>query len=86
MIIQLLTGWDFSGPEALRIGERVATMSRAYNMREGLTAADDALPKRFFSPTPRGALASTALDPESLGEAVHGFYRMMGWDGEPLGI
>lgn len=81
-IIQLLTGWDFSGPEALRIGERVATMSRAYNMREGLTAADDTLPKRFFSPTPRGALSSTALDPESFGDAVHGFYRMMGWDSE----
>ncbi len=81
-IIQLLTGWDFSAAEALRIGERVATMSRAYNMREGFTAADDTLPKRFFSPTPRGGLKNTPIDPEAFDGAVHTFYRMMGWDSE----
>lgn len=81
-IVRLLTGWDFSAAEALRVGERVATMSRAYNMREGLTAADDTLPKRFFSPTPRGGLKSTAIDAESFVGAIHTFYNMMGWDSE----
>lgn len=81
-IIRLVTGWDFSGTEAMLIGERVATMSRAFNMREGLTAADDTLPKRFFSPTPRGGLESTPIDPVAFDGAVHTFYRMMGWDSE----
>ncbi|MEE8369519.1 MAG: aldehyde ferredoxin oxidoreductase family protein [Dehalococcoidia bacterium] len=81
-IIRAVTGWEYTAAEAMRVGERVATMGRAFNLREGLTAADDQLPKRFFSPTPRGALKDTAVDPEEFNNAVHTFYRMMGWDGE----
>jgi aldehyde:ferredoxin oxidoreductase len=81
-MVKLLTGWDFSTVEAMRIGERVASMSRAFNMREGLTAADDSLPNRFFSPTPRGALKDKAIDPEAFDKAIHMFYGMMGWDSE----
>ncbi len=81
-LMQYLTGWDFTAVEAMRVGERVATMSRVFNMREGLTAADDSLPKRFFSPTPRGALKDTAIDPKAFDSAVHTFYEMMGWDSE----
>ena len=50
--------------------------------REGLTAADDWLPKRFFSPRPRGALTDQALDEEDLTNAIRTFYSMMGWDHE----
>ena len=81
-MLRALTGWDFTAVEALKIGERVATMSRVFNLREGLTAADDVLPKRFFSPTPRGALKDTAIDPEAMSTAIHTFYNMMGWDPE----
>jgi aldehyde:ferredoxin oxidoreductase len=66
--------------EMLRQGERVATMARVFNLREGLTAADDQLPKRFFSPTPRGALKGTAIDPEAMNRAKRTFYTLMGWD------
>jgi len=79
-MMRFLTGWDFTTAEALRVGERVATMSRAYNLREGLTAADDTLPKRFFSPTPRGGLKDTPIDSAAFDQAVHTFYQLMGWD------
>ena len=75
-----LTGWDYTTPEALRLGERVVTMHRAYNLREGLSVADDTLPKRFFKPTPRGSLKDTPLDPENFAQAVETFYELMGWD------
>ncbi|MEE8370154.1 MAG: aldehyde ferredoxin oxidoreductase C-terminal domain-containing protein, partial [Dehalococcoidia bacterium] len=81
-IVQAVTGWEFTVMEALRVGERVATMGRAFNMREGLTTADDWLPKRFFSPTPRGTLKDTALDREVMDNGLHTFYTMMGWDRE----
>ena len=55
-------------------------MARVFNLREGLTAADDQLPKRFFSPTPRGALKGTAIDPEAMKRAKRTFYILMGWD------
>jgi len=45
-----------------------------------LTAADDRLPERFFSPTPRGALKGTAIDPEAMSQAKRTFYTLMGWD------
>tara|TARA_B100000315_G_C14005425_1_gene332077 strand:- start:7 stop:486 length:480 start_codon:yes stop_codon:yes gene_type:complete len=81
-LLRAMTGWDYTDVEALKMGERVATMARAFNLREGLTAADDSLPKRFFSPTPRGALSATAIDPEEMDRAIHTFYGMMGWDPE----
>jgi aldehyde:ferredoxin oxidoreductase len=79
-LLRALTGWDYTDFEAMRLGERVATMGRVFNLREGLTAADDQLPKRFFSPTPRGALKGTAIDPEGMSRAQRTFYTLMGWD------
>ena len=75
-----LTGWDYTSAEALRLGERVVTMHRAYNLREGLSVADDTLPKRFFKPTPRGGLKDTPIDPAAFEQAVETFYELMGWD------
>jgi aldehyde:ferredoxin oxidoreductase len=79
-MVRALTGWDYTDVEALRLGERVVTMGRLFNLREGLTAADDQLPKRFFSPTPRGALKNTAIGPETMTRAIRTFYTLMGWD------
>lgn len=81
-LIRKMTGWDFTTVEALRVGERVVTMMRAFNLREGLTAADDTLPKRFFSPTPRGPLKETAIDPVAFDRAVHNYYKYLGWDSQ----
>ena len=81
-LLRAQTGWEYTTVEALALGERVATMGRVFNVREGFTAADDTLPKRFFSPTPRGALKDTAIDPEELEKAVHTFYDLMDWDPE----
>ena len=79
-LLRALTGWDYTDFEALRQGERVATMARVFNLREGLTAADDQLPERFFSPTPPGALKGTAVDPDAFSRAKRTFYILMGWD------
>jgi aldehyde:ferredoxin oxidoreductase len=80
--MQHLTGWDYTTAEALRLGERVVTMHRAYNLREGLSVVDDTLPKRFFEPTPRGGLKDTPIDPAAFEQAVETFYELMGWDTE----
>ena len=79
-LLRALTGWDFTDFEALRQGERVATMARVFNLREGLTAADDQLPERFFAPAPPGALKGTAVDPDAFSRAKRTFYILMGWD------
>jgi aldehyde:ferredoxin oxidoreductase len=81
-IVSAITGWDFTTTEALLIGERAVTLNRVFNIREGFTAADDALPRRYFSPTPRGGLKDTAIDPEAFRNAIHTWYYMFGWDRE----
>lgn len=49
------TGLDFSESEVLHIGERIVTVERAFNVREGLSRKDDRLPERFLKePMPDG--------------------------------
>jgi aldehyde:ferredoxin oxidoreductase len=79
-MLRSLTGWDYTDFEAMRQGERVVNMARVFNLREGLTAADDQLPKRFLSPAPRGQSSGTAIDPEAMSQAKRTFYVLMGWD------
>jgi len=64
----------------MKVGERITTMARAFNIREGLTKQDDKLPERFFQPHTSGALAETAIKPEEFESAIFNYYKMMGWD------
>ena len=54
--VNAVTGWDTSLWELMKVGERHSTMSRVFNIREGLTAKDDTLPDRFFQPLEGGPL------------------------------
>jgi len=58
----------------------VYTMARAFNTREGFTAADDRLPARFFEPFREGPAAGNALPADEFERARLTFYHMMGWD------
>jgi aldehyde:ferredoxin oxidoreductase len=77
-MVRAITGWDTSLYELFKAGERAYTMARAFNTREGFTAADDRLPHRFFEPLPSGK----ALPREEFDCARITFYQMMGWDEE----
>ena len=81
-LVQGVTGWESSLWELMKVGERVMTMARAFNMREGLTAADDKLPRRFFTAQASGPIEGTAIDEEALDQARLSYYGMMGWDEE----
>ncbi len=80
-MLAAITGWDTSSYELMRFGERRLHLMRVYNLREGLTAADDTLPDRFFEdPIPTGQWAGIRLDRPKFAAAIQTFYRMMGWD------
>lgn len=86
-MVAAITGWDTSSYEIMRFGERRLHLMRLYNLREGLSAADDTLPARFFDdPILTGQWAGTRLDRTRFDDAIRTFYRMMGWDdtGQPL--
>jgi len=84
-IVRAVTGWYSSTWELMKVGERITTMARVFNIREGLTKKDDWLPERFFQPHTSGALAETSIKPEELKNAITTYYKMMGWneDGIP---
>ncbi len=79
-IVRAVTGWYTSSFELMKVGERITTMARAFNIREGLTKKDDRLPERFFQPHTSGALAETAINQNDFKNAILNYYRMMGWD------
>jgi aldehyde:ferredoxin oxidoreductase len=79
-LIQAVTGWDITMEELLRAGERAYTLARVFNLREGLTAADDRLPKIFHQPFKEGPSAGNYLPPDQVEEAKKMFYELLGWD------
>ena len=80
-ILNAVTGWNTTAFELMKTGQRVLTMARVYNLREGFTAKDDWLPPRMFLPATSGPLTS-GVDPAKLKQAKRLFYAMMGWDPE----
>lgn len=80
-LVQAVTGWNTSVWELMKVGERCAAMTRAFNCREGFSEEDDRLPERFFTPFTSGPLQGVSVDREKLREARDIYYGMAGWTG-----
>jgi aldehyde:ferredoxin oxidoreductase len=85
-LTSVVTGWETSTMELCRMADRILTMCRVFNTREGLSEDHDRLPARFFYPTREGPLSKRALDTEEMDKARRYYYHLMGWDehGLPL--
>jgi aldehyde:ferredoxin oxidoreductase len=80
-ICRAVTGWDVDTAEVMGWGARRLQLMRVYNLREGLTAADDRLPDRFFDePIDAGPLAGSRLDRDAFAGMIATYYEHMGWD------
>jgi aldehyde:ferredoxin oxidoreductase len=75
-----VTGWDTGLAEILMIAERIITTTRLFNIKQGLTAADDVLPERYFQPKTDGNLADKPLNRDTMKKARSTYYFLMGWD------
>ena len=77
-IIAAVTGWDFGVDEFRKIGERIYNLERAFNIREGLTRADDTLPRRLLEdPLPEGPAEGHVNHLDIL---LDPYYEFRGWD------
>jgi aldehyde:ferredoxin oxidoreductase len=64
--------------ELMKIGARLVTMKRCFNVREGITRADDQLPRRFtHEPFPAGPSKGQTVD---LDPMLDEYYELYGWD------
>jgi aldehyde:ferredoxin oxidoreductase len=80
-LIRAITGWQTNVWELMLVCQRGLTMARAFNLREGLTRADDVLPQRLMTEYhAAGQLNEKPIKPQTLDAAITGFYGLMGWD------
>lgn len=73
-----VTGWDMSISEALKTGARIQTLRQLFNIREGISPADYALPNRLagIPPKSEGPLQGITIDIDTL---AGDYRRAMGW-------
>lgn len=74
------TGVERSAGDLLVAGERICNLERLFNLREGLTRADDTLPQRLLKePIPDLDGEPRTVDLERL---LRDYYAARGWDAE----
>jgi aldehyde:ferredoxin oxidoreductase len=80
-ISPMLMGVKISEADFKMIGERITTLARAFNVREGISRKDDMLPERFFEePLPEGPSKGMVVNKEKFMAMLDEYYDLMGWD------
>lgn len=82
-MLEPATGIPFPAEKAVLAGERIWNLERLFNLREGLTKADDALaPRLLTEPMPEGPAAGHVVE---LADMLADYYAARGWseDGKP---
>jgi aldehyde:ferredoxin oxidoreductase len=80
-MLQAVTGWDYTADELRRTGERIHTVKKVFNIREGWKPEDDWLAPRLFDERlATGVAAGVGLSRDELRDMVHGYYAARGWD------
>jgi aldehyde:ferredoxin oxidoreductase len=74
-------GEEVRADELATAGERIWNLSRLFNLRAGLTAADDTLPKKVLQrPLEDGPRAGRIFAPDDFAQAMRSYYQLRGWD------
>ncbi len=76
------TGVDYTLDDFIKIGERTWNLERLWNLRAGLTKADDTLPKRLLKTAHKeGPSAGVTVNLDAM---LPVYYRERGWDQEGI--
>jgi len=81
-LFNAVTGWDYSIEDLMDAGERIFTVQRLINIRDGYNAGTDTLPKKMFQAAKEGFRAGKV---PPFKELMDDYYNLRGWDenGEP---
>jgi len=79
---RLVVGWEDITPEELtQLAGRIYTLTRCYNVREGIRRKDDTLPKRIiYEPLPDGPGRDKIMGNETFNRMLDEYYEIRGWD------
>ena len=76
-----LTGWNITAEELMTVPDKVTTLTRAFNVREGFGRKDDILPPRAMKePVVDGPTKGRMVTKEELDKMLDEYYLLMGWD------
>lgn len=78
--VEIVTGWPVTMEELVALGERVQSLERAFNVRQGFRRRHDRLPRRLVEE----ALGHHRLTQAELDRMISGYYEARGWDGEGI--
>lgn len=77
-LVQAVQGGRVEGERLQLLGERIVNAERLFNLREGLTPADDTLPRRAFEEhIPDGPVAGRIVELEPM---LQEYYSVRDWD------
>ncbi|UCE45016.1 MAG: aldehyde ferredoxin oxidoreductase family protein [Methanobacteriota archaeon] len=83
MLVNAATGSDYTVEQLKQVGERVWTLERMYNLREGFSKEDDTLPERLFTtPIHDGPSKGAVVDKEDFINELEAYYDLWGWSKE----
>jgi aldehyde:ferredoxin oxidoreductase len=81
------TGLNYDSEKVSRFGQRVETLTRLFNLREGITRADDILPPKFWQKETLGPSKNMRafINKEDFEKSLDEYYTLRGWsdDGVP---
>jgi aldehyde:ferredoxin oxidoreductase len=82
-LIKAATGFDYPKVTDLeRVGERISTLARLFNVREGFARHADTLPARnLVQPMSAGPARGQVVE---LDPMLDEYYRIMGWDSQGI--
>ncbi|MFC1815242.1 aldehyde ferredoxin oxidoreductase family protein [Thermodesulfobacteriota bacterium] len=81
-LLRLAVGWeDYTLEEYRTTNERLWTLRRLFNIREGMERKDDVLPERHYArPIPTGSRKGMVVSREAFEKELDKFYEARGWD------
>ncbi|MDI9620134.1 MAG: aldehyde ferredoxin oxidoreductase family protein [Candidatus Nezhaarchaeota archaeon] len=80
-LLSAVTGLDFSKEELLAAGERIWTIARLFNIREGFTGRDDVLPPKLQAPLTKGPIAGRV---PPIQDMIKEYYSVRDWDSQGI--
>jgi len=82
-LVNAATGRGYTIEDLKKVGARIWTLERLFNLREGLTRKDDTLPERLFTlPIDDGPSKGAVVSKADFENELQEYYRLWGWTPE----
>jgi aldehyde:ferredoxin oxidoreductase len=82
-LIKLSADWDYTEKQIREVGPRVLDIERIFNMKQGMTIANDTLPRRYFDdPAPLKIAKGHHIDRKEFAKLLDKYYQLHDWTKE----